>query len=454
MNRLFSKDNQYFAILLAHILLGCILYKYPKLGSYFGILVAVSGFFYVIFHKNKNHEVLQVAGYFIGSEVLLRMTYGFLSYEFMKCSLLMLAGLGIFYDGFSKKTLPYWIYLLALIPSIFFENDLSNITRTTLNGIAFDLLGPVCLGFFAIYTYGKKISLQTLNTILMAIGLPILSCGAYVFLYNPDIDIYLRGVCSNSMFSGGFGPNQVSTILGLGMFIFFMQLVINSATKIRFGVHLSIFSLLCYLGFLTFSRGGMITGCAICIIFLISIYYGSESYGKAKAKTGLVYFTSVVLLVIGLISYQTNGLIEKRYTNRDHRGKVQKDTSVDRKALAQTQIRLFIENPVLGVGLGKGITVKEVKSGHVNSHDELTRLLANHGIMGLLNILILIITPMVLFFKSRHNAYCVVFFTFWFLSINHSGMRTAAPAFLYALTLLCVKIDDEIFFKKPNESTS
>jgi len=96
MNRLFSKDNQYFALLLAHILLGCILYKYPKLGSYFGMLVAATGFFYVMLHKNKNHEVLQVAGYFIGSEVLLRMTSVSLSYEFMKCSLLMFGWLGDF----------------------------------------------------------------------------------------------------------------------------------------------------------------------------------------------------------------------------------------------------------------------------------------------------------------------------------------------------------------------
>lgn len=84
----------------------------------------------------------------------------------------------------------------------------------------------------------------------------------------------------------------------------------------------------------------------------------------------------------------------------------------------------------------------------VRSHDELTRLIANHGILGLLNILILIITPLLLHYKLKQNIYLVTFFTFWFLTINHSGMRIALPAFLYALMLLKVSIDDEFFTKE------
>lgn len=448
-NPLFSKNNQYLALLLAHVLWGYMLYNYPKLGSFYGIFIAVFGFSYIVFNKNKNNEVLQVAGYCIGSEVVLRMTHGFLSYEFIKYIVILLAAIGVFYDGISKRTIPYWIYLLALIPSVFFENDLHHLSKHVLNGIVFDLSGPVCLGAMAIYAFDKKISLTTLNTILLAIALPILSCGIYVLVYSPDIGIYLRGVNSNSLFSGGFGPNQVSTVLGLGMFIFFLQLIINSGTKMLFLIHLLIFSLLCYLGFMTFSRGGMITGCVICIVFLSSMYYHSDSYNKAKAKQGSLYFISVVVMVVGLISYQTNGLIEMRYTNRDHRGKIQKDTAIDRESLAKAQINLFIQNPVMGVGLGKGIEVKEFKTRKIASHDEITRLLANHGIMGLLNILILIIVPLVLFLKFKHNIYLATFFAFWFLTVNHSGMRTAAPALLYALMLLKVKPEGEGFFTKP-----
>lgn len=165
-----------------------------------------------------------------------------------------------------------------------------------------------------------------------------------------------------------------------------------------------------------------------------------------------MYFTLSVLLVVGLIYYQTNGLILNRYTNRDHRGNLLKERDFDRKGLAELQIKLFIENPILGTGPGERIKINQAENARVfSSHDEITRLLAEHGISGLLSILILILTPLVLFFKTRHNVYLAVFFAFWFLSINHSGMRTAAPAFLYALMLFKVDLGQKSFFRKPLE---
>lgn len=445
-----SRTKLYFLLLFLHVVLGGLLFVTPAIGSYYGILVVTSGFFLILRNKNRNHEVLQVAGYLIGSEVLLRMTNGFLNYEFVKYVMVILAGIGIYYDGFSRRSLPYWIYLLALVPSLIFEKDLAALTRSAFNGIVFDLSGPICLGAMAIYTFDKKLTLTELHRVIIAMGLPILSCGVYVFLFSPPVDSYLRGVSSNSMFSGGFGPNQVATLLGLGMFVFFMQFVVGMQKKVLSTINLSISAFLCYVGLMTFSRGGMITGLAICVVFLGSVYYFSGTFGKTIAKKGAVYFMLCLIMVVGLIYYQTNGLIINRYTNRDHRGNVLKERNFDRKELAEKQIKIFMENPVLGTGPGERIKIqkaKEVKQ--FASHDEITRLLANHGISGLLNVLILIFTPLVLFFKTRHNVYLAVFFAFWFLSINHSGMRTAAPAFLYALTLFRVDVGRNSFFRKP-----
>jgi len=449
----FSLEKNYVSLLFIHIAFGIILFHFPKLASFFGVAIAVFGLAYIIYNRNKNYEILQVAGYFIGVEVLIRMTHGFLNYEFAKYSVIVLAVLGIFYDGFSKKTWPYWIYLLALIPSVLLHRDIDTISRTIIKSIVFNLSGPICLGIVAVYTYNKKITLAALNKILICIGLPILTCAIYVFIYNPEINIYLRGVCSNPMYSGGFGPNQVASTFGLGMFVFFALFMLNSATKIRFLIHLFLFSLLCYLGLLTFSRGGMITGCLVCIVFLFSIYYNSKSYGKAKSKQGFIYFFAVLLAVVALISYQTKGLIEKRYTNRDHRGKIKVDSATDRKEIAFEEVKMFMKNPVLGIGAGNADQVRESKHGKkVMSHDELTRLLAEHGSLGVINILILIIIPLRLFLKFKENIFIITCFAFWFLTINHSGMRIAAPAFLYALMLLKISIDDVPFFNRETSS--
>ena len=37
----------------------------------------------------------------------------------------------------------------------------------------------------------------------------------------------------------------------------------------------------------------------------------------------------------------------------------------------------------------------------------------------------------------------IPFFLFWFLTINHAALRIAAPAFIYALSLIKVKWNED-----------
>ena len=77
------------------------------------------------------------------------------------------------------------------------------------------------------------------------------------------------------------------------------------------------------------------------------------------------------------------------------------------------------------------------------SHNEITRLLAEHGVFGIVALLILICTPLITYFTNREHVFLLPFFIFWLLTINHAAMRLAAPAFIYALTLLKVHFKDE-----------
>ncbi|WP_255166371.1 hypothetical protein [Flavobacterium sp. J49] len=71
-------------------------------------------------------------------------------------------------------------------------------------------------------------------------------------------------------------------------------------------------------------------------------------------------------------------------------------------------------------------------------------MLAEHGLFGIAGILILLFTPLFLYLKNKENIYLICLFTFWLLTINHTGMRVAAPSFIYALALLRLKKDTEI----------
>ena len=81
--------------------------------------------------------------------------------------------------------------------------------------------------------------------------------------------------------------------------------------------------------------------------------------------------------------------------------------------------------------------MREAQTGKVIlSHNEITRLLGEHGSFGVLILLILLSTPLILYLNNKHHIYLLCCLLFWLLTINHAAMRLAAPAFVYSLALM------------------
>src|SRR5690606_392753 len=103
----------------------------------------------------------------------------------------------------------------------------------------------------------------------------------------------------------------------------------------------------------------------------------------------------------------------------------------------------FLDNPIFGVGVGKNREERIEMTGiAAASHNEVTRLLAEHGMLGLFALLILVFVPLNLYPANKQNIFLLSFFFFWALTINHAAMRLAAPAFVYALSLLKVTFNE------------
>ncbi|WP_307299176.1 O-antigen ligase [Flavobacterium sp. SORGH_AS_0622] len=276
---------------------------------------------------------------------------------------------------------------------------------------------------------------------MVALGLPVVTTTVYLFLYNPSVKDVITGTQSNFETSGGFGPNQVSTILGLGMFVFFTQFILFSKSKRAILLNGFLLVFITYRGIVTFSRGGIITavGMIVCLLFLL--YRNSNARGRGKF---ILIFVVTALMGLGIWTYssiQTSGLIEKRYANKDARGREKKDRLGGREEIMDAEIKLFLDDPILGVGAGlsKSRRLEYLKE-EAASHNEITRMLSEHGIFGIFGLLILFITPFVLYINNRQHLYFLSCVVFWLLTINHAAMRIAAPAFIYALSLLSVKI--------------
>ena len=417
----------YLNLILFHVGIGFLVFIFPFFSKIYGYLIFILWALYIIKKQNKNNEALMAAAYVVGSEVFLRMTHGNPLYEISKYGVMVFIFLGMYFSGFSKNATPYWIFLLLLVPSVVLTTFVLDFDTNIRNTIAFNISGPVCLGVSSLYTFRRKIPLDQMNSILLSMGLPIVTCMVYLTFYTPNIRDVITSTQSNFETSGGFGPNQVATILGMGMFIFFSRIILESKTKYLVIINLIVALNITYRGMVTFSRGGMVTGFLMIILLVFFLYSKSNFAGRVKLNYLIVLLAIAMTATWAYTSFQTGGLIDKRYANKDAAGRVKESKFTGREEVAKGEIDIFLDNPIFGVGVGKGVEVRKEETGDGTlSHDEITRMLAEHGTLGIIGLLILFFTPLFLYLENKFNMYLLCFVAFWFFTINHAAMRTAA----------------------------
>ena len=436
-----STKLSYSYLILIHAAIALAVFAIPFLSKIYALLIPIVGFFIVYKNQNRNNEVILVAAYLVGVEVFLRMTGGNFNNEYIKFSVIFFMILGMIYSNFSSHSIIYLLFLILLLPAVLVTISVADFSLDLRKILVFNLSGPVCLAICAVYTFKRRIMFSELQHILVVMGLPIITTTIYLFLYTPSIKDVVTGTQSNFETSGGFGPNQVSTILGLGIFIFFSQLILFSKTKKEMILNGALLIFVSYRAIVTFSRGGVITAVGMIISLLVLLYYFSNAKSRSKLS---VVFILTGMMALGIWTYsslQTNGLIGKRYANKDALGRDKKDRLGGREEIMDSEFKLFLNDPITGVGAGMSKSKRTELTGEiVASHNEVTRMLSEHGLFGILGFLILSMTPFLLYINNRQHLYFLSFFVFWFLTINHAAMRTAAPAFVYALTLLSVQV--------------
>tara|TARA_B100001063_G_scaffold238864_1_gene261582 strand:+ start:252 stop:1607 length:1356 start_codon:yes stop_codon:yes gene_type:complete len=444
-------DTRYLLKILLHIGIGIVLYFGGPFPRIFFFSVILYFLVQITFSTNSKKflTVLKACAYFVGSEVIFRMTGGGVFYESSKYFVILFILFGVFYNGISSKAYPYFIFLILLIPSIIVASANIGFDSNLRTNVAFVLSGPVCLGISALYCYDKKITKEQILEVLLYLALPVVTLTTYLFLYTPSIKDVLSGTQSNFAASGGFGPNQVSSTLGLGMFVFCVNFFLKSRSLFIKIVNIVVFGLISFRGIVTFSRGGVLTAILMIFAFLLFVYYRSS-----KRQKGIIIGSFVLLIIASSViwvvsSNQTEGLIDKRYSNQDKSGREKDDVSAGRVDLFMGELSGFINNPFLGVGAsGMKEERLETLGKVVATHNELSRLLSEHGILGIIIIVILIFKPLDMRVANKGNYFFYAFLVFWFATINHSAMRIAAPGFVYGLALLNLKNEKRPIHRK------
>ncbi|GAA4942894.1 O-antigen ligase family protein [Algibacter agarivorans] len=446
------KQYSYIVQIIFHLGIAIGIYLFEPLSKiYFLGIVIVSVYSILNAPPQKRYiYVLISCSYLVGAEVLLRMTGGNLLYEASKYLIILFLLIGIFLgDGVGKRSYVYFIYLLVLLPGIVVATSNLGFETNIRKAIAFNLSGPFCLGIAALYCYKRQVSIKLLQDVLLAALLPIVSTTFYLFLYTPSIEYILSGTQSNFQASGGFGPNQVSTILGLGMFAIAGRIFLQSRTMFLKVLNISILGLITYRAIITFSRGGVLVAIIIILAFVTAFYLKAASKTRSRIMFSVVIFSIGMALTWYISSLRTEGLIDKRYKNQDAIGRTKEDVTTGRSDLLANELNEFFENPFLGVGVGKLKELRIEKEGvRVSSHNEMSRIVGEHGLFGVIAFSILLLAPLLLRLQNKKNIYFYSFYLFWFLTINHSSMRIAAPAFIYGLCLLNVNYEKPPIHRK------
>lgn len=427
--------------LLAHVLLGVALSVWRPLSTFWG-----AGAFFLFLGqtlatRNRTGAAHLGAAYIVGMEVLLRMTKAGLFWEFGKLSCLVLLATGILVERRRRYDWHYLGIALLLLPAILLGTDVE-FNRFRQN-LTFQLGGMFLLSLSAVYFSKRPFVLRQLQDVFRMILLPVAAMVTYLVLVSPSVSEIEFNLASNFAASGGYGPNQVSTILGLGMLVLSVNFLMRWPPLFARSIDIAFLALLAFRALLTFSRGGVLG-------FLIAVFVGYLIYllssGEAYRRRMLVRFLAVSVLV-GVAFYQINlwtgDLLLKRFGKgtaiENPEGRVDLDrASSGRSKIMVTDWAMFLDHPFLGVGVGESNKLRPMY-GYANiSHLEQTRLLAEHGIFGAFILLWLFGVLFGGLVRRRGAArfLLVVCWLFAFITMFHSATRLAVVGFMFGLGLI------------------
>jgi len=415
--------------------LGFVIATYRDLSFPFGLVIITTATVHILYSRNKNNEAAYWAAYVVGLEILLRMTGGFLVYEAGKYSVVFLLVVGLLVERTPRpQPLPILLYGFLLLPS-FAVVDFPDFLHFR-KDVSFNLSGPLSLLISTFYFYKRFQNIDSFVSILRVMALPLVSVIVYLMLVTPDLSEIEYGTQSNFKASAGFGPNQISIIMGLGILIAGLALYYGKTVTGFFVSDLLFLVLLIIRGLATFSRGGMIGGVAsLGILFLLSFLFTNKviSWPKALAY-GLGGFM-VVLVSWNYVNEISENRLQYRYQGINYRTGQAKEITSGRLLILEHELNLFYENPVMGIGPGMVREIALRGNFVANTHSEYSRTLAEHGLFGVAALLILVIFPIRYVLGQNKDLYPIRFAILFlvFFTMFHSAMRLAMPGFLYGL---------------------
>jgi len=446
-----DKDKKTLRLLYVHLFLGVLMALIPKLVAFWYV-----GFlFYLVFQflfKNKRYVVGLLIAYNLGIEIIGRMVnlYPIIPWELCKYITGLLVFMAVLIEGGRRSTIFLGLLIVLLcIPSI--VTGVQDFER-----IVFSTFGMVNTGIVIIYFHNRKYTLEGFIELVRYLLLPLISILVYITIDTPsfsDLDFELG---ANFATTGGFGSNQMSTILGLGAMLPALVFFIKRKLFVYKWIDLLLIVYFLFRGLLSFSRGGVLSAIVAFVIFFLIISRAKEikMYQILVRKISLknlLLFISGVVLVFFIGNYVTRGALLLRYqgetagTLSGDKEKTLNTITTGRFDIMMSDLEMWADYPIWGVGAGVSAAYRVNYGVHaIVAHTEYSRVLAEQGMFGLLILLILNIYIPILIVSRRNKveaAFLMCLFVLAVLTSFHAGMRTFTTPLLAGMSVIRILPD-------------
>jgi hypothetical protein len=417
----------------AHVLLAVVTSQFRPLATLHALATLAVGF-WLAATSRQPEKITLVAAYITGSEVLWRMTQAQVFWEFGKYSVVAILALAMLRTGQLRGfTLPF-LYFALLLPSTVFPME--NVGTDELRGhLSFNLSGPLALTVCAWYFSQIRLPLSAFYRALLFLVAPIIGIGTLTLMGTFKASVLRFGNESNFVTSGGFGPNQVSAILGLGVLAIFLYLLVEKRSPVFKSLLFALLIGMAAQSAMTFSRTGLYNAAVSAVAG--TFYLVRDRRARLKLL-GLVVcgFLVANYVLLPRLEQFTSGTLLKRFQSTSLTG---------RDAIIRADLQIWSDNPVFGVGPGQAAPYRAMLHREAAAHTEFSRMLAEHGVFGFLALLLLSLIGYRNLRRARDPkalalAAALTCWGFGFMLVT--AMRLVAPAVILGLGSILLYPDE------------
>ena len=357
------------------------------------------------------------------------------------------------------------LILILLFPSIIYS---AFATEFELQSWILNESGVLQMGLLLLLAADEQWAEYDYFKVLKISILPMFSVLVYLALKTPKFNEIDFSNTANFYTTGNFGPNQVSTCLGFLLFLLVALLILKKPALPYLALNIIAIGFTFFRGIITFSRGGILVAVLGIVATLLTYIFKDKKAISKKYIIYIVFSMIVFATAIFAINSATKNALFARFTGTSATGSAEQEKvdinklTANRYIIVASDLRMFAENPIMGVGIGRSKFLRRRYGGfEIVAHTEYSRLLSEQGLSGLAVILILTFFPIIWVIRTKDPRMKAIVLGLYIVGIGntfHAATRTTVSTICVVFASIPVVVrrqeNEKVLKLKPSAGVS